>query len=409
MLVVRSLRARLLVWYTAILAVVIALFGGTVCYAAWRSRLAMVDARLTSHARLLADALQPAPDGTFDLVLPRGVSFGAAADEQAMYHSLWTAAGDLIDRSDAAATVPRPAGAGARTRHGRREVTVAATTGAVVLAGLDLAPIRRDLWSLAGLIATVGLGALAISLAGGWLLVGRALAPLHASLERQRRFTADASHELRTPLTAISTETQWVLARERTPEQYRESLETCQRAVARMESVVTRLLALARAEAHADGDRAVPVRLDDVVRRAVSDLTPLTRARGLTVTLTTPPTVVTGDPDRLLEAVSHVVTNAVHYNVDRGSVRISLGRDGDRAVLEVADTGVGIAGEDLGRVFEPFFRADPARGREAGGAGLGLAVARAIVRRHGGDITCDSRLHVGTAVVLRLPCPAATS
>ncbi len=175
-----------------------------------------------------------------------------------------------------------------------------------------------------------------------------------------------------------------------------------------MESVVTRLLALARADAHAERDRAVPVRLDEIVRRAVDNVAPLVRGRGLTVTLETPPTTVIGDPDRLLEAVSHVVANAVHYNVDRGAIRISLEQQGDRAVLEVADTGVGIAAEDLGRVFEPFFRADPARSREAGGAGLGLAVAQAIVRRHGGDISCDSQPNAGTAVVLRFPA-AVTS
>jgi signal transduction histidine kinase len=105
-----------------------------------------------------------------------------------------------------------------------------------------------------------------------------------------------------------------------------------------------------------------------------------------------------GDADVLFDAVTQVVANAIQYNVDAGAVRIEVREAGGEVHLAVADTGVGIAAEDLPTVFEPFFRADPARQRQAGGAGLGLAVTRAIVVRHGGEITCESVLGQGTTV-----------
>ena len=113
--------------------------------------------------------------------------------------------------------------------------------------------------------------------------------------------------------------------------------------------------------------------------------------------------MVKGDPDRLAEAVTNVVANAIQYNVDRGRVDVVLARRSGGAELSVSDTGMGIAVDDLPRVFDPFFRADPARSRDAGGAGLGLAVTRAIIERHGGSIACQSAPEVGTTVVMSLP------
>jgi signal transduction histidine kinase len=177
-----------------------------------------------------------------------------------------------------------------------------------------------------------------------------------------------------------------------------------------MNAVVERLLALARAEAGAAQDRAVELQLDAVVDRVVDDLAPLAESRGVTVRVDAAPTVVRGDPDRLVEAVTNVVANAIQYNVDRGRVDVVLTQRSGAAELSVTDTGIGISDADLPRVFDPFFRADPARSRDAGGAGLGLAVTRSIVERHGGSVACRSQPAVGTTVVLSLPktIPTAT-
>jgi signal transduction histidine kinase len=436
-----SLRARLLLWYAAMLGAVMVSFGAAVCYFAWRARVADLDAALHARAGALAAALEPVAGGAFDLVLPPA---GPAAE--APYHLIWTGTGGVIDRSDSAPDVLPPAAPGARTRDGRREVALRASSGAWVLAGRPLAPMRAEIWSLAGTIAGVGASALALSLALGWWWVGRALAPverinrtaramisgdfaarvpvdrvetelgqmasalneafdrLHESLDRQRRFTADASHELRTPLATVLTETEWALGRERRPDEYRHSLEACRRAADRMQGVVSRLLALARSEAGAAADRAVAVQLDAVVREAAGEVTALAARQQVTVALDVAPAVVTGDPDRLREAVTNVLVNAVRYNVPGGRVDLSLVRQAGEVQLTVTDTGQGIADADLPRIFDPFFRADPARSHDAGGAGLGLTVTRAVLARHGGRIHCESRPGRGTTMRMHLPC-----
>src|SRR5688572_24850651 len=119
-----SLRGRLLVWYTAMLAVVILVFGSIVCYAAWRAKLADIDDALRGRAETLIGGLQPAAVGTFDLTLPADGARGVA---DASYHVLWTPLGVVIDRSDSDLEVPRPGRPGAHTRHGRRELTMLAS------------------------------------------------------------------------------------------------------------------------------------------------------------------------------------------------------------------------------------------------------------------------------------------
>lgn len=440
-----SLRARVLVWYTSLLAAVILLFGVAVGLAAWRARIAEVDALLAARAEALAAALVPAADGTFDLTLPPDPPRAAVNGPPALYHVLWTPSGEVIDRSDSGLEVPVPPGPGARSRAGGREVTRLAATGAFVLVGRSTADIRAEIWTLGVRMGAIGLAALALALGGGWLLVGRALAPidrisataramtegdftaripveqvetelgqlarslneafdrLHVSLEQQRRFTADASHELRTPLATMSTEVQWALARERDPDAYRTSLAACRRAVDRMAAIVERLLTLARAEATVDAAKREPVRLDELVVRTAADLSSLAKLRHLTLDVKASPVTVSGDPDRLVDAVTNLVGNAIHYNVENGTIAIRIDANGSLARLTVTDTGIGIAAGDLPRIFEPFFRADPARSRDAGGAGLGLAVTKAIVERHGGRIICTSQPGRGTTMTVELP------
>jgi signal transduction histidine kinase len=226
---------------------------------------------------------------------------------------------------------------------------------------------------------------------------------LQASLDRQRRLTADVSHELRTPLATVSAEVQWALSRDRTLDAYRESLAVCRRAAGRMQAIVERLLTLARVETLTQRDVSVTVRLDEVVRRAVEDLSPQAAARGLRVTVDTKPVEVTGDPDRLLEALTNVVANAVAYNVPDGHVSVTMRERDGMAEVSIADTGIGISPADQALVFDPFFRADHARTRDAGGAGLGLTLTRSIVERHGGRIVCSSEQGRGTTFSLRLP------
>lgn len=435
-----SLRARLLLWHTTTGVLIVVAFAASVCYLAWRTRLADVDARLAARAASLADAVVPTSDDRIDLILGPGLRYEDAPE---LYHAIWAKSGAGIDRSNAELAVPRPSGPGVRIREGRRELTIPAASGVLVLVGSDLAPLRRDLWSLGTALATLGGGILVLSIAGGWWFVGRALEPLdrinrtarrmtdgdlaarisvdavdteigliaralnsafdrlQAAVDRQRRFTADASHELRTPLTTMSTELQWAAARPRSADELRASVDVCARAAGRMQSVIERLLLLARDEAAPD--RSVQIRLDELVREAVEHVSALSIATNVAVTVDALPAIVHADPDRLREAVTNVLTNAIRYNVDGGRVAVRVREERSMSQIAIEDTGIGIAPTDLPFVFDPFFRGDPARSRDTGGAGLGLAVARSIVERHGGTISCSSTPGEGTAVLIEWP------
>ena len=444
----RSLRSRLLVWYTVILAVVIAAFGGAVSFFEWQGRVADVDVLLTARAEALAAALEPVGAGRFDLTLPPAQGT-LTADSVPLYHALWTDTGRVIDLADPNLDIPMPEGPGVRTHNGRREFTLRAPSGALVLVGRDLADIRVEILSLVGIIGGVGLTALGLSLMGGWILVSRALAPvdrisataqkmiggdfearvpvdqvetefgrlaqalnqafdrMNTSLDRQRRFTADASHELRTPLAALSTEAEWALGRERRSDEYQESLNVSLRASRRMQKIVERLLVLARADAGADLDPAAHVRLDDLVHLVVADLEPLASASKVAVAVDAESATVWGNSDRLTDAVTNLIDNAIRYNVENGTVEVTVRTHGESAKLVVEDSGVGIGADDLDRVFEPFFRGDSARNRDSGGTGLGLTVTRTLIERYGGSLTCTSDAGHGTTVTVQLPVPAS--
>ena len=433
-----SLRARLLVWHMLTVAAVITVFAGSIGYLTWRARIAEIDATLLARAASLARVVEPTVDGRVDIILGPGLRYEDAPN---LYHAIWTADGTPVDRSDAELDLPRPAGPGAWNREGRRELAQASSSGILVLVGRDLADVRRDVWSLATMLIGLGGGILLLSAAGGWWLVGRALEPLdrinrtarlmtggdlsarihvdsvdsevsqltralngafdrlQEAVDRQRRFTGDASHELRTPLATLSTEVQWALARPRTPEEMHASLEVCGRAALRMQSVIERLLVLARGETPAL--HVTQVALDAVVRSAIEAVRPLADAAQVELVVDLAPATLAGDADRLQEAITNVLTNAIRYNVERGHVRVDLRRDADAITLGISDTGIGIDAADLPSIFEPFFRGDPARSRDTGGAGLGLAVARTVVSQHGGTITCASERHRGTTIEMQ--------
>jgi signal transduction histidine kinase len=170
-----------------------------------------------------------------------------------------------------------------------------------------------------------------------------------------------------------------------------------------MQAVVERLLAVARGAAAANA--RVAVRLDRLAAEAASDLAPLADRRGVTVRIAAPTLAVVGDPDRLREALTNVVANAIHYNREAGDVVVVGRRLGGQIEVAVTDTGGGIDPDDLPYVFDAFYRGRHARRQDPSGAGLGLAVTRAIVEHHGGVVHCASRPGRGTCVTISVPAP----
>jgi signal transduction histidine kinase len=274
---------------------------------------------------------------------------------------------------------------------------------AIVQAGVSLA--ARDREQRTVLLALAGGGALGLvlTLLGAVFLTGRAVAPVQAAFERQRRFVGDASHELRTPLTLVRLEAESLSRHLNAGDSARPLL----RQIDRTARLVDDLLTLAQID-----DRALPFEREPVHLASLVD-TAAAAARSLA-----PPAVtvthhaatdlwVDGDRDRLARVLLILVDNACRAVSAGDRIAISARGDGGTALLQVADTGRGIPPEQLPQVFARFSRVDRARTRAAGGAGLGLAIAQEIVRAHGGTIALDSALGAGTTATVRLARAAA--
>ncbi len=217
------------------------------------------------------------------------------------------------------------------------------------------------------------------------------------------RFTADASHELRTPLTVILTQVELALSRPREATAYRESLQACGRAATRMKSLVDDLLTLARADSGKLELRAEPIDLARIAEGSVALLQPLALERGVRILREINPAPLNGDPERLGQVITNLVSNAIQYTQPGGKVVISTRCDGSSALLIVEDTGVGIPEIDLPLVFDRFHRVDSARSRGSGGSGLGLAICQGIVKAHGGEIAVASTLDHGSRFTVTIP------
>ena len=227
---------------------------------------------------------------------------------------------------------------------------------------------------------------------------------LERAFERQGRFVADASHELRTPLAALRTNLEVTLADlDATLEDYRATALACERQSARLERLAADLLLLADGDAgRAPADEEVA--LGPLLEEVLAQLNGTAERAGVELSLGGDPGVTArGDGPLLARAFANLVENAVAYNRPGGAVAVTLGAEDGRATVAVADTGVGILHEDRGRIFERFYRADRSRARRSGGAGLGLAIAGDIARRHGGEIHVESEPGSGSTFIVRLP------
>ena len=264
----------------------------------------------------------------------------------------------------------------------------------------------------ATLIATFG-GAATIALllvaAGGWLLARRSTLPAERTIAYMRRFMADAAHELRTPLAVLRSRTEIALQQPRERGAYVAALEGIEGDTQRLARIVEDLLTLARADA---GERPVErkrVFLDDIALDAATAMRAMAQAKGVALLVDEfEEAVVIGDAALLGQLVMILLDNAVKFTPTGGTVRLTVHASHGRATMSVQDTGVGIPAEQLGRVFERFYRVDPARTHRAddgaqGGAGLGLAIARWIAEEHDAEITIESTADKGTRATVSFP------
>jgi heavy metal sensor kinase len=222
---------------------------------------------------------------------------------------------------------------------------------------------------------------------------------------RVAQFTADASHELRTPVSLIRTEAEVALRRSRAEAEYTESLRHILLEAERTTAVIEQLLALARADSGRETLHMQPVNLAQTLSSVGEGWRQVASIRNLQFSVNVPvqDAFVMGDEAALRRLADILLDNAFKYTPSPGWVRLSFEQKGDRAVLLVQDSGVGIAEEDQPKIFERFYRVDKARSREQGGAGLGLAIAQWIVTQHRGLIAVESRQGKGATFRVELP------
>lgn len=227
------------------------------------------------------------------------------------------------------------------------------------------------------------------------------LARLQASFEAERQFSSDVSHELRTPIAVIRSQCEFALSGQAGEEEKREAFEAVLKQSERMNSIVSQLLLLSRAENGKFVPEREPVELNVLCETVCEELEAMAAERQVKLAWNTEELQITGDETLLIRMVNNLVSNAIRYNRPGGSAEVSLRKRGKYAVLTVRDTGIGIRREDLGQIFSRFYRAD--RSRSSEGTGLGLSMAAWIARVHGGSIRAESVYGEGSVFTAELP------
>ena len=298
---------------------------------------------------------------------------------------------------------------------------------------------RFNVWGIAGLVLMLVLGTWLT-----WLMAGRALKPLEeltdtiedigghnlarrveiqdrqdeigqlalsfnrmmdkvsASFERQRRFSASAAHELKTPLATILVNLDVLNMEEQpSPDRTDQVLAVVRANTERMIRLVDDLF---RLSAEKDSGMCEDVPLKEVFREVVEELSPRMEEKQLSVSVSDMTGMkLAGNRVMITRAMGNLVENAVKYNRQSGSVSISAEMRDEKVWIQISDTGIGIPREELTHIFEPFYRVDQSRSRAVGGAGLGLALVKDIVEKHGGDISVESVADEGTVFLLCFP------
>ncbi len=257
------------------------------------------------------------------------------------------------------------------------------------------------------LVAAAGLaGAAVVTL----LVTGRALVPIRAAFDHERRFVADASHEIRTPTALIRASAEVVEREGLVTDAGRPFIADIIAESDRLARLVGDLLALTSSGTGALAVERRRVDLGDIARDTVRRAGPLAQERGVALTFASEAAVpgsaglaILGDPDRLVQLLLILLDNAFRHSPAGGAVVVAVGRAGNRAIVSVQDQGPGVPVPERERIFEPFARSSSSRARRGEGSGLGLAIARAIVERHEGSIRVEDAPAGGARFVVSLP------
>jgi heavy metal sensor kinase len=244
---------------------------------------------------------------------------------------------------------------------------------------------------------------------------------LDQSFRQIKQFSSDASHELKTPLTILKGEVEVTLRKERTPQEYQQTLKSNLEEINRMSQIVEDLLLLSRADTGEVRLNIEDINLTEILNEVVTQMNRLAQSKGLYLSTSNhhQDIHIFGDALRIRELFINLVENGIKYTEEGGSIHITLQKEnappvrsqsnweeGEKsgfAKVIISDTGIGIAKEDQERIFSRFFRVDKARSRERGGSGLGLSICKWIVEAHQGEIVVESELGKGSSFIVKLP------
>lgn len=340
---------------------------------------------------------------------------------------------------------------GSQTEHEHEHEEEGAETGGLfpellVQAAVPLQPMRDELHQLSLTLASMSVGAWLLAALIGHSVCRRALRPvsgmaaaanaidvdqhqqrlpvatthdeledlslsfnalldrLHESFERQRRFTGNASHQLRTPLTVMLGQLEVALRRDRTADDYRQTLTIVQRQADQLRHIVELMLFLARADAEAQRPDLQRLDLADWLKAHREHWQHQTRVADLQIEFPSHKTLaIHAQPALLAQVVDNLVENAMAYSPAGSTVRLNAGCDATHVWLSVADEGCGIPATELNQLFRPFYRSEKARSLRPQGTGLGLAVAHRIVTVLGGQVSVAANSPRGTTFTIRFP------
>jgi len=460
-----SLRLRLTLWYTGLLAAILLLVGGMVFSRVQTSVLSGIDREIQQKGEQIVQ-LVTLSSGS-NIIIKPFMDIITSSYEEGLYIQLRDSTRRVVFRSRnlAGVTIELPEPYYQQAMHGMAgfytlsanqpddlrvyfaPIVVDGRTVGVVQVARLISPQLAVLHEFSNNLLLIFVLALALAAGVGYWLAGVALQPINEAtatalaitrtgnlkrrvpirtqstdeigslistfnemldrlenlFEKQRRFTGDISHELRSPLTTILGNLSLLRRAKHLPEEeQREMLDEMYSEAERMHRLISDLLLLSQADSGLSINRA-PVELDTLLLEAYR----LARRRAgdrLDIRLThEDQAVVMGDADRLRQVLDNLINNAIRYTPEGGRIDLSLHCKGNEAVITVADTGQGIAPEDLAHIFDRFYRADKARTRAAGGTGLGLSIVKWIVDAHNGRIEVESTVGEGSAFHIHLP------
>jgi len=227
---------------------------------------------------------------------------------------------------------------------------------------------------------------------------------LDSSFEQMKQFSTDASHELRTPLTVMRTQLETALSSRMSPSEIKKIVARCLDEAIRMGSILENLSLLGRGDAGQAAIKRERVRLDDLLKDTYEESVILASQKSIDVKIeNTANVMIWGDKQRLRQMILNLVDNAIKYSGEKSVITLSLSQTNGEASVVVKDQGIGIPRSETARIFDRFYRVDRARSRTLGGSGLGLAIVKWIVDAHAGTISVKSSTNKGSEFTVTLP------